>query len=364
VLKPSCQAFVDINDIANSDSFSVENGWNNYGPFPHWSKQGETSDWSFYGAHVEQGLLFYYYSCLKKDAELLPPRAWDEYFVHLLGSHKPWNYGPNGPAQAQINHLAKRFRAGTPLWFEAYYKMIEYLKQVLPSIAHRAELSSIDRLPKPKSQLSSIERTFIEDAYSGGGGVDISQACSTSDFQCLISAGYTYTIIRGWQSFGSGDPNCATSISNAWAANMSSVDVYLFPCAGQDGPSQVTGLISFLQGSKYGSIWLDIETNPSSGCGWSSDLSSNCNYIQGMIQQGKTSGKKIGVYASEYMWTSIAGSSCTVGSTAGAPLWYADYDNEPNFDDFKPFGGWTTPTMKQYQTGTTCGIGVDYNWMP
>jgi len=143
---------------------------------------------------------------------------------------------------------------------------------------------------------------------------------------------------------------------------MTSVDVYLFPCAGTDGATQVQGLVSFLSGSKYGNIWLDIETNPSSGCGWSSDQSSNCNYIQGMIQEGSKLGKKIGVYASEYMWTSIAGSSCTVG--ASSPLWYADYDNEPNFDDFKPFGGWTTPTMKQYQTGTTCQLGVDYNWRP
>lgn len=30
------------------------------------------------------------------------------------------------------------------------------------------------------------------------------------------------------------------------------------------------------------------------------------------------------------------------------PLWYASYDNTPNFKDFKPFRGWTYPTMKKY----------------
>jgi len=233
---------------------------------------------------------------------------------------------------------------------------------VVPAISDRADLANIHTTPKYKPLPLQSDNVFVQDAYSGNSGIDISDACSVSTFTCLKGAGYSYVIIRGWQSFGKADPNCATSIANAWQAGLDSVDVYLFPCAGMDPSSQVSGLVSALQGSKYGSIWLDIETNPSSGCGWSSDLSSNCNFIQSMIQEGKSLGRTIGVYASEYMWTSIAGSSCTVGSSS--PLWYADYDNEPNFDDFKPFGGWNTPTMKQYQTGTTCSIGVDYNWHP
>eukprot|EP01133_Synstelium_polycarpum_P002443 gene2443-2778_t len=40
--------------------------------------------------------------------------------------------------------------------------------------------------------------------------------------------------------------------------------------------------------------------------------------------------------------------------SAGAqyPLWYAHYDHVATFDDFKPFGGWKVPYMKQY-IGTT-----------
>eukprot|EP01101_Sappina_pedata_P003587 TRINITY_DN143_c0_g2_i1.p1 TRINITY_DN143_c0_g2~~TRINITY_DN143_c0_g2_i1.p1 ORF type:complete len:223 (+),score=85.91 TRINITY_DN143_c0_g2_i1:197-865(+) len=195
-------------------------------------------------------------------------------------------------------------------------------------------------------------------------GVDISSQCEDDCFSCLVSSGYNYVIIRGWLSYGAPDTNCPHTIYNAWAGGMSDVDVYLFPCAGSDGPTQMSGMINYIAGyqATYGQIWLDIETNPSSGCGWSGDQGSNCAYIQSLIQSGQSAGKTVGVYASAYMWNTIAGSSCTVGADLGAPLWYADYDGEANFNNFSPFGGWSSPAMKQYNTGTECGVGVDLNW--
>lgn len=45
------------------------------------------------------------------------------------------------------------------------------------------------------------------------------------------------------------------------------------------------------------------------------------------------------------------------------PLWYAHYDNKANFKDFKKFGGWKKPLMKQYKgTTTLCKAGVDLNY--
>jgi hypothetical protein len=44
------------------------------------------------------------------------------------------------------------------------------------------------------------------------------------------------------------------------------------------------------------------------------------------------------------------------------PLWYPHYDNVPNFSDFKPFGGWTKPAMKQFwNTMKICGTAIDSN---
>ncbi len=44
------------------------------------------------------------------------------------------------------------------------------------------------------------------------------------------------------------------------------------------------------------------------------------------------------------------------------PVWYAHYDNVASFSDWSTvsFGGWSKPSMKQYQGDVTlCGCGVD-----
>lgn len=51
------------------------------------------------------------------------------------------------------------------------------------------------------------------------------------------------------------------------------------------------------------------------------------------------------------------------------PLWYADWDGQLSFDDFLPFGGWTTPQpgwMKQYADhgDNSCNVPVDLDWYP
>lgn len=74
-------------------------------------------------------------------------------------------------------------------------------------------------------------------------------------------------------------------------------------------------------------------------------------------------GKKVGIYASRYMWTSIMGGLDKCTFFGSYPLWYAHYDNNANFNDWVSFGGWKNPTIKQF-TGTTnlCGGSVDQNY--
>ena len=80
----------------------------------------------------------------------------------------------------------------------------------------------------------------------------------------------------------------------------------------------------------------------------------------------RSKGKKVGVYASHYMWGSIFSSYAACPQSAvGTPLWYAHYDYKPTFEDFVAFGGWSSPDIKQYQgTSTLCGASVDRNWRP
>lgn len=74
-------------------------------------------------------------------------------------------------------------------------------------------------------------------------------------------------------------------------------------------------------------------------------------------------GQAVGVYSSNYEW----GQTC--GSATGLqqyPLWYANYDGEQNYNDFTPFGGWTSPAIKQYNDhgDSSCSVSVDVDWYP
>ena len=178
----------------------------------------------------------------------------------------------------------------------------------------------------------------------------MSQAVSQSGWSCLKSNGYEFAIPRAWRSYGAIDPNAVSNINHARAAGIQYVDVYMFPCRGKSAASQVDSLISGLGSANYGMIWVDVETNPSSGCSWSShSKSSNCDYIVQIINEIERKGKKVGVYASEYMWETVVGSrtACTAAAK-NTQLWYAHYDNRQSFSDYRQIGGWAHPNIKQY----------------
>lgn len=188
-----------------------------------------------------------------------------------------------------------------------------------------------------------------------------------------------------YQSSGHTDPNGAASINDAHAAGIPYVDGYIFPCYSCGNPAQqmddtinylksngIAPLTNGLTHSEYmsahnhtgaapltatvGMIWLDIEGTQY----WSSSASSNVDFIQGMVDEGNKQGVVLGMYTSNSQWTPIAGGSTQFSQY---PLWYPHYDNSASFSDFVPFGGWTSPAIKQYQ-GTTsqCGVGVDQNY--
>lgn len=196
-------------------------------------------------------------------------------------------------------------------------------------------------------------------------GVDVSQLFSESTYQCMKSNNYHYAIIRGYCSYGGPDHNAVQGLKNAKAAGLAT-DIYMFPCRGKSATAQVDEMFSAISTSLYGKVWVDVETNPSSGCSWSGhDATSNCQFLTDVVNHIKSKGKGVGIYATKYMWQTIFGSFTACHTVANVDLWYAHYDGSASFSDFSAFGGWTKPTIKQYQGDTTlCGAGVDKNYHP
>ena len=149
-------------------------------------------------------------------------------------------------------------------------------------------------------------------------------------------------------------------------------DVYMFPGSLRNASLQIDELVANLTANsvKFGRIWFDVETDPSSGCQWSADKATNCAFMTQLAAAAVTTGVPFGVYSSTHMWTTLmsdAADGCP--AAASLPLWYPHYQtpHQPNFADFAPFGGWTTPTIKQYwdsEVNMNCGVGTDMNWMP
>ena len=197
-------------------------------------------------------------------------------------------------------------------------------------------------------------------------GVDFSTLLSVSEFECLKNDGMHFAIPRAWRSSGTPDPNAVQNIKNARAAGIANVDVYLFPCRGKSAADQVKQMITDLASANYGMIWMDVETNPSSGCSWASfSHASNCDYLGELVNAVKAQGKVPGIYASHYMWTEIFGTASACPHYTSVAMWYAHYDGKETFDDYAAlsFGGWTKPTVKQYKgTTTKCNAGVDLSF--
>lgn len=162
------------------------------------------------------------------------------------------------------------------------------------------------------------------------------------------------------------DQHVVESLTNMRKAGLRT-DTYMFPCRGKNATAQVNEMIDKIPGNLYDRIWIDIETNPSSGCSWNDhDAESNCQFTLELVKAVRARGKPVGIYASKYMWGTIYKSYTACPQAAfEVPLWYPHYDDNPSFSDFSEFGGWKAPTIKQYHnTMSFCGLSIDRNYMP
>lgn len=199
-------------------------------------------------------------------------------------------------------------------------------------------------------------------------GVDVSQPTMPDAWKCLKSNGYTFGVIRAYESVGRPDSNAPHTIYNAWDGGMEHVDVYFFPDPSKgNAAQQMADMVNYLKQYKivaggtppaaYGMCWLDIE-----GTQYWGSQANNRAFFSDLVSAAKSHGVPLGVYTSESQWGPIMG-DWDGGSSL--PLWYAHYDGSASFSDFRPFGGWTRPSIKQFGgSETVCGAGVDKDWYP
>jgi GH25 family lysozyme M1 (1,4-beta-N-acetylmuramidase) len=200
---------------------------------------------------------------------------------------------------------------------------------------------------------------------SGVYGADVAYPATTAQWQALKSVNsVSFAIVRCYESTGNVDPSAPDSVQSAWAAGLTSVDVYHFPCCRVPAADQIKASVEALSagGARVGRYWIDVEQ----GAGWP-PLSAGgaVPFLQQLIQAAESYGLEVGIYTSVGEWSETTGNSEAFSSY---PLWYAHYDGVASFEDFPSFGprgGWTQPTMKQFLGDQrTSELPFDGNWAP
>ena len=197
-----------------------------------------------------------------------------------------------------------------------------------------------------------------------GVDVDWEDHYSVAEWSCFRKAGYSMAIIEAWN--GGANTDLCGDIAAARSAEFAHISVYLFLSPGTVSDPKI--VFDFMwrncpPGNKtYDMVWFDIET--CSNCGWHSDHSYNVDYIKDAINvlTSKSPVAKVGFYSNANGWPQVMGGATDF---ATYPIWYANWDGSKNFDDFKGFGGWKKPVIKQYNdVCSECKVDADVNWAP
>eukprot|EP01132_Coremiostelium_polycephalum_P003132 gene3132-3914_t len=207
---------------------------------------------------------------------------------------------------------------------------------------------------------------FIGEVQSGL-GFDISTRSTEKFFTCAKNSNYTKAIIRCYKEHGLIDTNCTDSITKARKANFTDVDVYFFPCpkCKDSGMVQFGKMVNHIMNSNltFGMAWIDVEIVDRNPDYWYKNTTLNGFYLASVFAGCVLNGITCGIYSNSRFWKTLINNSYP--SMAGAQLWYTNPDSNPNFDNFKPFGGWDYPVMKQYQFNTPiCGMNTDLDFFP
>nr|CDJ84784.1 Protein LYS-2 [Haemonchus contortus] len=207
----------------------------------------------------------------------------------------------------------------------------------------------------PPSKLASF-------AYA----LDLSSPVTVTGFSCMRASLYSVVFIRGYSPAGSGtvDPYACANIQNANKAGLGT-EVFMTPQpnSAKTGAQQFDEMYNNLRNSNINvrAVWIQV-TSP---INWSLVTINNVNFLNSILSRARQYGITVGIYTNYYDWSQITNGAMV----SNVMLWYWNvYGGGPqnetpaDFSDFRQFGGWTVPSVKQFaQVESVCGVTVNRN---
>ena len=169
-------------------------------------------------------------------------------------------------------------------------------------------------------------------------------ALTVEQGKCLLTNKYEAIVLRASLTSGDADPKIAANYKAAVDAGFKDIELSISPCLPCEPVDQVKAMAAAIKGINYARIWITIDVP-----GWREFKAFNQVYIQDMIGQLKSLGKKIGILSSKFQWEDNFGADFSGAS--GLELMFEALDKDPSFKSFKAFGGWRKPYAKHYNSG-------------
>ncbi len=194
--------------------------------------------------------------------------------------------------------------------------------------------------------------------------VDVSNytdALTAEEVQALKDAGVGLVIVQAVDPPAGYPAGKTRDQIEVCLAGGLAVDAYVWIWFDMDS-SDIQRKLSLLDGLAIRQLWLDVEDTAASKYDAATCEQKVADALALCDAYGTTS-NQVGVYTGLWFWTDRRYMGNTV-AFASRELWDAHYDLIPDSAvGFVPYGGWTTPRIKQYQGSTSlAGIaGLDLN---
>lgn len=180
------------------------------------------------------------------------------------------------------------------------------------------------------------------------------------DFTCFKQQRYIFAMVRGFLNVGKVDPNVRANLIAAEKAKLLYTDVFMNPCPQCElkPEDQVNMLLKEIAGTTFSTIYVVVQPKDK----WGPDKDENCRYVNAMIDEINRHEFYGGVGSDIDDWKEVVGAGCMITSEKSG-CWWDKHDKIAGFEHFKPFGGFTFPSVKEYDgPARICDTDVELNF--
>ena len=176
---------------------------------------------------------------------------------------------------------------------------------------------------------------------------------SSETVKCVLDADFVNPFVRVFTSSGKTDPYLKENLDTIHYGGNDVIDAIMMPCLLCNPKEQAITVMSLIESYSYiEGVWIDIDVE-----GWK-EPGFNRVFLETIMKEFKRNGITFGILAAKNRWEQIFGADYSNSLTNF--LVYRSLNKEPNFNDFKPFGGWRSPNGKHYDAnGDVCSKKMD-----